>query len=190
MSQREQVAPRGIFGSFSLLSLHSPGFTSSLSRLKSSQSMATIAPATAEDCLQLAEIQFDAFEPSIIHQRIFGNVSKENHSKHLAERFKKAIEKQGSEVFKAVIKNEEGKEKIVGLAFWDRPKVKGQKDEEEKEDEGKTEEEKRAAMENRFPEGTDYDLAISYFGRLDPKVDEPFYRESSLTPCDPHPSAS
>jgi len=152
--------------------------------------MATIAPATAEDCLQLAEIQFDAFEPSIIHQRIFGNVSKENHSKHLAERFKKAIEKQGSEVFKAVIKNEEGKEKIVGLAFWDRPKVKGQKDEEEKEDEGKTEEEKRAAMENRFPEGTDYDLAISYFGRLDPKVDEPFYRESSLTPCDPHPSAS
>ncbi|GAA5847240.1 hypothetical protein JCM5353_003386 [Sporobolomyces roseus] len=142
--------------------------------------MVTITRANAEDCLQLADIQFDAFSPLIVHQRVFGNVTKENHSKHLAEQMRKSIEKAGSELYKAVIQDDRGQEKMVGMAWYDRPKRKGQEEDEKKEDEIKTEEDKRAAMKEKFPEGSDFDLAISYFGRIDSDVlhrdvDEPFY---------------
>lgn len=143
--------------------------------------MVTITRASAEDCLQLADIQFDAFSPLIVHQRVFGNVTKENHSKHLAEQMRKSMETAGSELYKAVIEDDRGQEKMVGMAWYDRPKGKGQEEEEKKEDEIKTEEEKRAAMKEKFPQGSDFDLAISYFGRIDSDVlhrdvDEPFYR--------------
>lgn len=94
---------------------------------------------------------------------------------------RKSIEKAGSELYKAVIQDDRGQEKMVGMAWYDRPKGKGQEEDEKKEDEIKTEEEKRASMKEKFPEGSDFDLAISYFGRIDSDVlhrdvDEPFYR--------------
>lgn len=143
--------------------------------------MATVARATPEDCLELANIQFDAFCPSVIHQRIFGNVKKEDHSAHLSKKFIEAIEKPGEAVFKASVKDEQGNDKLVGLAFWDLPKTPEQKKEEEEKEkkkmEGKTEEEKKEARAKRFPPGANVELGLSYFGRLDPKVDEPFYRK-------------
>ncbi|GAA5946301.1 hypothetical protein JCM3765_000189 [Sporobolomyces pararoseus] len=145
--------------------------------------MTEIARATAEECPQLADIQFDAFYPSVIHQAIFGNVRKEDHSAHLAKTFAKCVDDEGAEVFKAFVKDEQGNEKIVGMAFWDLPKdkkkeeeKKAKAEEEKKNEKGKTEEEKKAEKEKRFPKGTNVDLAASFFGQLDPKTDEPFIR--------------
>ncbi|GAA6005182.1 hypothetical protein JCM11491_002607 [Sporobolomyces phaffii] len=140
-----------------------------------SDNMAEIARAKPEDCLALADIQFDAFEPSLIHQRVFGRVSKENHSKHLGNRFEKLLAEDGCEVFKAFVPDGQGNDKLVGVAFWDLPKDEATKAEEKRKEDAKTDEEKREDKVKRYPEGTDVDLAQDFFGRLDPKTDEPFY---------------
>lgn len=141
--------------------------------------MASIARATAEDCQRLADIQYDAFFPSKIHQTIFGNVTKDDHSAHLAKSFAKSVQDDNAEVFKAFVKDEQGNENLVGMAFWNRPKDPNKASDDKTKvdqdaDREKTEEEKRAEKAKRFPKGTNVDLAASFFGSLEPKTDEPY----------------
>ncbi|GAA5906378.1 uncharacterized protein JCM6883_005528 [Sporobolomyces salmoneus] len=145
--------------------------------------MATIAPATSEDGLKLAEIQFDAFSPSIIHQTMFGEVKRDDHVDKMASMFSKSVDGDGTRVHKAVVRSEDGKESVVGLALWELPKNddKRRQDREKKKKEAEmSDEEKRKQWEERFPVGTNYELAASYFDRVEPKVDEPYYRLSLL----------
>ena len=114
--------------------------------------MASVARATAEDCHELADIQFDAFSPSVIHQTVFANVTKENSTKKLGASFAKCVEGDSNEVFKAFVRDAEtGRDKLVGLAIWDLPKAKDKKrqeaDEKKKKEDGMSDEEKRAERE-------------------------------------------
>ncbi|GAA5933856.1 uncharacterized protein JCM15063_000490 [Sporobolomyces koalae] len=137
--------------------------------------MVQIARAIPDDCERLANIFLDAFDNTVISQRLFGNVARRDHVEHAAARFTKRIASDKSEMFKAVITQDDGSEKIVGLAYWDLPKTAQEIAEKAKEDEGKTDEQKREEAKKNFPPGTDLDSALEFFGRLDPKVDEPFY---------------
>ncbi|GAA5919838.1 hypothetical protein JCM1841_004009 [Sporobolomyces salmonicolor] len=135
----------------------------------------SIAPAKPSDCARLGEIHVAAFSSSLINQRIFGNVAQEDHIAHTETRLKQALETDGKRVCKAVLKGNDGEERIVGFALWQVPKTKKAEAEDVAEQGKDTEEEKE-----RWPAGTNVELAGSLFNQLDLGIKEPHYHLSLL----------
>lgn len=127
----------------------------------------TIAPANPSDVGRLAEIQRLAFGPSRIQQLIFGQVTPADADASSSARLLKAIADPLQAVWKA-----EKDGKIVGFALWGVPHA--YKEEPEVEE---TEEERVERLQKRFPVGSDYELADSFFGSLDLGIKTPHYRE-------------
>lgn len=130
--------------------------------------MVTIAPANQADVSRLAEVQRLAFDPSRIHELIFGQVTPANFDANASARLLKAIADPIQAVWKA-----EKDGHIVGFALWDVPH---EHVEEPKVEE--TAEEKLEKIKKRFPVGADYELADSFFGSLDLGIKTPHYRQS------------
>ncbi|GAA5952237.1 hypothetical protein JCM21900_000463 [Sporobolomyces salmonicolor] len=135
----------------------------------------SIAPAKPSDCARLGEIHVAAFSASLINQRIFGNVAQEDHIAHTEAWLKQALETDGKRVCKAVLKGNGGEERIVGFALWKVPKTKKAEAEDVAEQGKDTEEEKE-----RWPAGTNVELAGSLFNQLDLGIKEPHYHLSLL----------
>ncbi|GAA5903334.1 hypothetical protein JCM5296_005665 [Sporobolomyces johnsonii] len=135
----------------------------------------SIAPAAPSDCARLGEIHVAAFSSALINHRIFGNVAVEDHIAHTEGRLKQALETDGKRVYKAVLRGDDGEERIVGFALWEAPTTK--KDEaEEVTEKGKDKKEDS----HRWPAGTNVELAISFFNQLDLGIKEPHYHLSLL----------
>lgn len=135
----------------------------------------SISPAESNDLPRLAEIQLLAFAPSLINQLIFGQVPRDEFLRATITRLGKAIEDPGAAVCKAV----DASGKIVGGALWELPKVVGAEGD-KKEGEEETEEERLEKKRKNLPEGTNVELALSFFGQLELGIKEPHYRASIL----------
>jgi hypothetical protein len=132
----------------------------------------SIAPATSADLPRLATIQRRAFAPSRINQVIFGRVTPADFDSHACIRLQSAIDDEKQAVWKAVLNDE-----VVGFALWGVPH--DYEDEQVTKNEEESDEAKREKREKKFPPGTDYELAASFFDSLDLGIKVPHHRGSS-----------
>jgi hypothetical protein len=133
----------------------------------------TIRPASPADVGRLAEIQRLAFAPSHIQQLCFGQVTPADFASSASARLLKAIDDPLQAVWKA---EKEGQ--IVGFALWGLPHEYQENPKPEVEE---TEEARLEKLKKRFPVGSDYVLADSFFASLDRGIKTPHYRELSHT---------
>ncbi|GAA6063964.1 hypothetical protein JCM10212_004812 [Sporobolomyces blumeae] len=137
--------------------------------------MLRIAPATAEDCDRLAELQFDAFAPSLIHQRLFGDVPKPVHVRHVSAQFKQLVNKPGNALHKAVVKSDDGREVIVGVAHWDTPRAEADTAEAQLAQGTPDEQTEVERLRGKYPPGTNFELCRAFFRRRGPTIAESHY---------------
>lgn len=137
----------------------------------------SISPVVLEDAERVAIVRRRAFANTTIDRLCFGNVTEADH----VASFKKMIAKNLKNADTAMWKAERDGQ-IIGLAIWGTPHPYKEPDSKAA---SESPEEKRKRLEERYPVGTDYDLADEFFSSLDLGIKEPHYREqqvrSSLT---------
>ncbi|GAA5974330.1 hypothetical protein JCM11641_006741 [Rhodosporidiobolus odoratus] len=127
-----------------------------------------ILPAEVDDLPPLASIQRAAFAPTAISRFIFGRVSPESDARHSIQRLSKALDDPGKAVYKAVQSVDGEAAAIVGLALWELPRQEGLPEEQEK------------PKKRKWPEGTDVEVAESFFSLMDFRPKERNYHLSIL----------
>ncbi|KAK4049229.1 hypothetical protein OIO90_005518 [Microbotryomycetes sp. JL221] len=129
----------------------------------------TISPALPEDCDTLGDIQRRAFRDNPIDVYVFGQCTTEALIKGNANRFRKAIQDPHQTVYKAT--TPEGR--IVGIALWGRPHPFDEQEQRKLDNE--TPEEKHKRLRDMYPEGTDLELADSFFESFNFRIKDPHW---------------
>lgn len=129
--------------------------------------MLQILPATVADVPRLVEVGHSAFAGNALDRAVFGNVDPQVHREHTIKRQTKALEGGKMTFMKAVVGGE-----TVGVAMWVPPKKDGDKADEEKKDDDDDDD-----KENKWPPGTNVELASEMFLH-DAGIKEPHYCSS------------
>ncbi|GAA5865132.1 hypothetical protein JCM8547_007724 [Rhodosporidiobolus lusitaniae] len=138
-----------------------PSVSASSTSPPSRPSLVDVSPASASDFPTLARCQLEAFRTSAITRFVFANVTDEDHLAQMTGRFEKAFANPYGAVTKATLE-ETGE--IVGVGVWDLPKPEGLVEDKKKE--------KKADDKSRFPQGTNVELAMRFFGKIDFGLEE------------------
>lgn len=125
--------------------------------------------ATSADVPRIARIFYDAFARTTIYLTIFADVTPEDQIACNELRLYKEVEDPTRQVLKAVVGDE-----IVAFAVWSIPHEKIAQPEV---DEATKEEQER----QRFPEGTNLELARRFFAQGRLGVEGLHYRETHLS---------
>ncbi|SDA02906.1 BZ3500_MvSof-1268-A1-R1_Chr11-1g03209 [Microbotryum saponariae] len=122
-----------------------------------SHSLRTISPATPEDFSEIARVRRQAFEPSLVHQTLFGKTDPEDFDRWTVTRLQKSFQAPHQATWVARLGG-----KIVGFARWDLPH-----DQKVSEKDAKMEVvDERGEVSPKYIPGTEAELADHLFGQL------------------------
>lgn len=132
-----------------------------------------ISPVAHDEHELLAALTLRAFSPLIMHQRVFGNVDPAVHITSLGARARSAAQKPNCQIVKATRGGNP-----VGYAVWTTPSS------DPAAAEGDPSEPDTAG--DRFPPGTNLELANELFGSEHKKIEEPHFCELHFVSINAH----